>query len=75
MQRIVSYAWVIGPLAVLLAQVSLFSGCMSLRHKVDPVSITLNVKLENVDSTGQATTGPSPAAVTASSLQPKYRSD
>lgn len=63
MQRIVTIAWALGPAAVLLAQASFLSSCMSLRHKVDPVSITLNVKLENVDpakpATASADTAPS----------------
>jgi len=50
MQRIVALTWSIGPVAALVAQAYLLSGCMSLRHKVDPVSITLNVKLEDADA-------------------------
>lgn len=62
MQRRLILDWATGSMALLLALALILSGCMSLRHKVDPVSITLNVKLENVDPENQpdAKTGSGP---------------
>lgn len=62
MQRRLILDWATASMALLLALALILSGCMSLRHKVDPVSITLNVKLENVDSENQpdAKTKPGP---------------
>lgn len=74
MQRVISFAWAIGPLAVVLAQVSIFSGCMSLRHKVDPVSITLNVKLENVDQAVPPTMGSASSTQNPTKLAPEAKS-
>lgn len=62
MQRSPILAWATRPVVVLLALALILSSCMSLRHKVDPVSITLNVKLENVDAENQAEGKPGPAA-------------
>lgn len=70
MHRIVTYTLSLS-LALLLSLTIPLSGCMSLRHKVDPVSITLNVKLENVDTEEKPSTETATAA-SVTTQHPKY---